>query len=504
MTFDIETDVLIVGGGIMGSAVAALLRETDPDLDIVMVDAGDPIGDVVGRHLHESDDPEIWERYNQRVSSGIQGLYAGDETFRPAVGSREELELGMHRLATLGEDADEFSGAALAWNAGGMGVHWTAATPSPGSQERWGDESRWPQDLQTAARLLRITEGPLGPTVAGEHIVAALRRRFPDVPADRTPRAMPMAVTVQGDRRIRTGPATIFPPIAVGGDPAFRLLTGTLATALEHESDAVIGAQVHRHSDGETGRIRSLVTIVCADALRTPQLLFASGIRPEALGRYLNEHAFISNRVLLDLERFGLTLDDLPAIPEGETVTDSLWLPASAEQPLQAQIMARPYIDDDERPLAFGVGVSIYVPLDSRAENRIDFDDDTDIAGMPRMRVRFGYSDADGAAIADATEVMATIAADLGDWDRQNDSLLLAPGSSLHMTGTVRSGETDDGTSVCDPGGRVWGFRNLFVAGNGVIPTPMAGNVTLTGVVTAIRAAERITSLLARRTEVSA
>jgi choline dehydrogenase-like flavoprotein len=504
MTLDMETDVLIVGGGIMGAAVAALLRDSDAGLDIVMVDAGDPIGDVVGRHLHESDDPEIWDRYNQRVSSGIQGLYAGDETFRPAVESREDLELGMHRLATLGEESDEFSGAALAWNAGGMGVHWTAATPSPGSHERWGDEARWPRDLETASRLLQVTEEPLGPTVAGERIVAALRRRFPDVPADRTPRAMPMAVTVDGDRRIRTGPATIFPPIATADDPAFRLLTGTLATAIEHETDVAVGARVERLADGATGRIRALVTIVCADALRTPQLLFASGIRPTALGRYLNEHAFISNRVLLDLDRFGLALEDLPSIPPGETVTDSLWLPASTEQPLQAQIMARPYIDDDMHPLAYGVGVSVYVPLDSRADNRVEFADDTDIAGMPRMRLRFAYSDADRAAIADATEVMAQIAADIGDWDRQNDSLLLAPGSSLHMTGTVRSGETDDGTSVCDPDGRVWGFRNLFVAGNGVIPTPMAGNVTLTGVVTAIRAAEAVTSLLARRTEVSA
>ncbi|MCC4909216.1 GMC oxidoreductase [Microbacterium sp. cx-59] len=504
MTLDIETDVLIVGGGIMGSAVAALLREADPDLDIVMVDAGEPIGDTVGRHLHESDDPEIWERYNHRVASGIQGLYAGDETFRPVARSRDELELGMHRLATLGEDAEEFSGAALAWNAGGMGVHWTAATPSPGAQERWGEEDRWARDLETAARLLRITEAPLGPTVAGEPIVTALRERFTDVPADRTPRAMPMAVTVDGDRRIRTGPATIFPPIAVGGDPAFRLFTGTIATAIDHDIDAVIGARAHRYADGASGSIRALITIVCADALRTPQLLFASGIRPAALGRYLNEHAFISNRVLLDLDRFGLTLADLPAIPEGETVSDSLWLPASAEQPLQAQIMARPYIDDEGSPLAFGVGVSIYVPLDSRPENRIEFGDESDLAGMPRMRMHFSYSDADRTAIAKATDVMAEIAADLGEWDRASDSVLLAPGSSLHMTGTVRSGNIDDGTSVCDPGGRVWGFRNLFVAGNGVIPTPMAGNVTLTGVVTAIRAAESVTSLLARRTEVSA
>jgi choline dehydrogenase-like flavoprotein len=53
-------------------------------------------------------------------------------------------------------------------------------------------------------------------------------------------------------------------------------------------------------------------------------------------------------------------------------------------------------------------------------------------------------------------------------------------------------GPAGDDTSVCDPDGRVQGIRNLFVAGNGVIPTPMAANPTLTGMITAVRAARAI------------
>jgi choline dehydrogenase-like flavoprotein len=44
-------------------------------------------------------------------------------------------------------------------------------------------------------------------------------------------------------------------------------------------------------------------------------------------------------------------------------------------------------------------------------------------------------------------------------------------GMHYHYLGMVRMGERDDGTSVCDPHSRVWGFENLFVGGNGVIPT---------------------------------
>jgi choline dehydrogenase-like flavoprotein len=55
-------------------------------------------------------------------------------------------------------------------------------------------------------------------------------------------------------------------------------------------------------------------------------------------------------------------------------------------------------------------------------------------------------------------------------------------------------GLVDDGTSVCDRDGRVWGFDNLFLAGTGVIPTPVVCNATLTGMVTAVRAARASTA----------
>ncbi|GAA1687696.1 GMC family oxidoreductase [Microbacterium sediminicola] len=489
------TDVLIVGGGIMGAAVAALVRAERPEAQITIVDAGPAIADGSGHHLHETKDPELWEQYNEKVSIGIQGLYAADQPATERATALSDLEPGMHRIAALGHDSAQLPGAAVGWNVGGMGVHWTAATPWPEEAERFGDPDRWDRDLEIARDVLRVTASPIGPTTAGQHVLDALTAHLGHMAAPgRLPQAMPMAVRDVDGRLVRTGPAVIFPPIEVGGDEHFTLVSGQIVTELVHDGATVRGARTKDITTGEVTEIAAAVVVVAADALRSPQLLWASGIRPAALGTHLNEHAFVTNRVLLDLDRFGIALEELPGYRDGETVSDSLWVPVNSPAlPYQCQVMNRTYIDDDANPLAYGVGVSVYVPTEVRAENRIVFsDEDRDIAGMPVMRAEFSWSEADLALIEQAGDFMAGIAERLGEWNRETDSQVLPAGSSLHYTGTVRAGDSDDGTSVCDHSGLVWGFDNLFVAGNGVVPTALVCNSTLTGTVTAVRAAEAV------------
>jgi choline dehydrogenase-like flavoprotein len=499
MSHHLDADVLIVGSGLMGAAVARRLRDEQPDLRILMVDGGPVIGSTPGQHLHDVPEPHIWQRYNQRVASGIQGFYTGTAPTSDVGATLVGVEPGMYHLSSIGQQAQEMPAAAVAWNVGGMGVHWTAATPTP-----WGEEvpqflagEQWDADLASATQMLRVTEEPFPPAGPGVATLEVLHRIFDGVSAPgRTARHMPMAVQLdeQGVRR-RTGPNTIFAPVGDRSlDPHFTLLPGTQAVRLLHDGGEVRGVEVREVATGAHQELRATVTVVCADAIRTPQLLFASQIRPTALGRYLNEHAFLTGRVLTDLDRLGLGLDDLAPMADDEFMSEHLWVPHSgAEQPFHLQIGNQVHIDEDRRPLAYSVGLGFYVPTEIQADNRLEFSEkETDAAGMPRISVRFSYSDNDLRLIQRAREMQQVTADALGPFDPETESALLPAGSSLHFTGTVRMGLVDDGQSVCDTDGRVWGFDNLYVAGNGVLPTALACNSTLTGMVTAVRAARAV------------
>jgi choline dehydrogenase-like flavoprotein len=501
---DPPADVLIVGSGIMGAAVARMLRDADQRMRILMIDGGPVVGTVPGLHLHDSTEPEIWSRYNERVAVGIQGMYTGADVTPDITGELRSVRPGMYHLSAMGADAAAMPAGAVAWNVGGMGVHWTAATPWPAGNERFdlGDPDQWDADLGQARSVLGVHPGPLGPTEPGRAVLGVLEELFGAVSAPgRRPQVMPMAVEPRESGPLpRTGPGRIFPALTTGADPAFELRPGTLTLSVRRDGTRATGARVREIATGREYDVTAGTTVVCADAVRTPQLLFASGIRPEALGRYLNEHAFVTGRVLMDLDRFGLSLDELPRALPGEFATDSLWLPQNgAAQPFHGQIMNIAFVDETGRALAYGVGLSLYTPVESRPENRLAFSEtERDVTGLPRITVEFSYSETDRALIREALDRVREIAVRLGPFDPATESTVLAPGSSLHLTGTVRMGDSDDGTSVCDPDGGVWGVDGLYVAGTGVIPTSIICNATLTGVITAVRTARAVAARVAR------
>lgn len=485
----------------MGALVAQAVRTARRDVSIAIADGGPPLGPITGQHVHELENPDLWASYNALPAAGVPPVYTGFTPRNQVASNLADVEPGMYFLSDFQHDSGAMPGAALGWNGGGMGIHWTAATPWPYGKEvpTFIDPEEWASDLETAHDLLHVHPRPLAPTAEGNLVLERLTKVFGAL-ADpgREPQPMPMAVVPnRSGHATRVAPAIIFPPLQHGGDPSFQYLGQTVCLEVRHDGQRATGAHLRNSVTGEEHDLTANAVVVCADALRTPQLLWASGVRPPALGRNLNEHAFISGQVVVDLVRLGIDPRSITRPSRGETMTDVFWLPHSNErQPTQGQIMIRPVLADDlTTPVGLVTLLSWYVPMATHATNYLEFSsEEKDLVGLPKITVHFSRSDADQVALEAGRALQREAGDALGNFNLEVDSLVLPPGSSRHYTGTVRMGTANDGASVCDPDGRVWGMQNLYVAGNGVIPTELACNSTLIGAVTAVRAGRSATA----------
>jgi C-glycoside oxidase len=137
-----------------------------------------------------------------------------------------------------------------------------------------------------------------------------------------------------------------------------------------------------------------------------------------------------------------------------------------------------------------------------RFEDAVTFDDaEPDYRGFPNMTIEYELTEAEHTEIAAATERLRRAGNALGTFVAE--PRLMPNGSSLHYQGTMRMGDADDGTSVADPWSRVWGYENLVVGGNALIPTPTAMNPTLMSVAIAVRGARKAVEQLSTRTAAS-
>lgn len=504
-----QADVVVVGSGPVGTAAAVRLAQLRPDTSILVLEAGPWLTETPGlnaKNIADTDERSRVQLASQGPEQATYGVSALADRARAPIarGGKVLARPGTFLLDALTKDADGNSApngmkaAALSSNVGGMGTHWTCACPYPYGSERVSaiTDADWHRHLDTAKQFLRVTEQAYSVTSVGAKVLEGLKREYADAAAiGREPRPMPLAVQVDGDERIWTGPADIWEALPDGAHVSLR--AETLATALVHSDGHVTAVRVRDVSSGEEWQIAADTVFVAADSFRTPQLLFASGIRPEALGRYLNDHTQVMNLVDVDIP----AEDKRDAGASEDPVVGIYWIPFSDEHhPFHGQVMQFdlspvPLEDDYSSGTSREVvGLGYFLQKDIRPEDRVLFSDtEKDTYGMPRISVEYGYSAKDEALIEKARPYIQRSAAAFGTL-RGGEPMILEAGSSLHYQGTVRIGSTDDGTSVVDPDARVWGFDNLYLGGNGVIPTPTAGNPTLTSVAIAIRSAEAAAS----------
>ena len=510
------TDVLIVGSGPTGATYARIINDAIPDAKIVMIELGPKLANKAGIHVKNIQD----DKQREAAQIASQGPHKKPYPLitvseRANAVNRGELSIdllgrpGTHLVIEKGEDLDnnDMPAAACSTNVGGMAAHWTCACPKPGNSEciPFIPADEYEHAFSKAEALLSVTQQAFPESPEGIAIQNILGSIFnPKLSKDRQVQPMPLACKVDDNgKRYWVGSDVILGTLAAPDYKGnFELRTETMCRELYHQDGHITGALVEHLPSGTKEELKAKLVIVACDALRTPQLLWASGIRPKALGHYLNEHPFIFTFVELKEDLVDMTVaKGYDPTKRTEPTIGVFWVPFDAPgHPFHGQIMHM-----DVSPLKIEihgnpkhiVGLGWGCLKEIRYDDYIEFSEvEKDFFGMPKMTIKFGFTEKDKAAIESAKVEQAKAAAAFGKVIQEGEQTVMPPGTSLHYEGTVRMGERNDGTSVCDRYSKVWEYDNLFVAGNGVIPMATTSNPTLTSVAMAVSGAGKVVAML--------
>ncbi len=482
-------DVAIIGCGLIGSVAAHCLLTAGAS--VVLIDAGWPATIPPGSHLR-----------NLPACSADRGFYheLARTHLRPASITRpaDGTPAGSapmpegNGINAAQRVARNMAAASVTTLFGGMGTLWNGVAPRLDP-----DWERWPGI--TAAEWDRLYESAEAMLGVGLEASAGSRRQdfvLRALGGDTGAAPVPVAARrVPGHGLRWTGPAEILAGQAdMDGRPRPTILTQHAVRRLRHRGGRVLVAEAVDLATAAPVTISANVFLVAAGGIRTPALLWASGIGTEdgensPLGRYLSDHPVAYGQVALPAE--AVAGDDDRSDPDPFVVIEM-----TGGRPFHSLLLCEGY---DVRVMEGRVDDRLllslywYTKAEPRYENRVVFRGQaTDVLGLPQPTFEYALSRQERDLQRAAVEDLRLTGERLGTFLPGRAPRSLSPGSSMHVLGTTRMGEASDGHSVADTYGAVWGFENLYVGGTGLVPAATLTNPSLTACALAVRSAGRI------------
>jgi pyranose oxidase len=528
MADEMTVDVLIVGSGPIGATFARKLVEAGRS--VMMIDMGAQLSKRPGWHLKNS---FLYQRNIDQFSSVIRGhlhevsVPTNDTpvlTLDPGAFTVEfDKSPGfVHNNQNPDQDPDRnLPGAGVTYAVGGMATHWTCATPRHHPTMERSDvypAEEWDRLYDAGETLLNTHHHEFDASVRHNLVRDVLRSEYRELPEPYHVQNLPLAVerrTDQPDFVTWTGTDTVFGSL-IDGDldrEPFVLRSQHRCTRLvtTDSGASVAYAEVQDLSDWRTLHIKANAYVVAASAYLTPQVLYASGIRPAPLGRYLTEQPMAFTQIVLrqdhvdaivDDPRFAQRIrdhrqrhpEDVVPIPARDP-EPQVWIPVSEERPWHCQIHRDAFHYGELAPNVDGrliVDLRWFGIVEPRPESRLTFSDVfRDTFDMPQPTFEWILGEKDQRNQHQMMGDMLRAANALGGFLPGTEPQFVAPGLPVHVTGTTRMGTSPD-DSVVDTDSRVWGIDNLYLGGNGLIPRGSAANPTLTSVAMAVKATEHL------------
>jgi hypothetical protein len=434
-------DVVIVGGGLMGGVAAA--AAAGKGLRVRVLDAGLNRGNCFGEHLSIDPRMSFASPARDRLTNGL---------------------LLPIQTQVAGKRLDSFSvglgggGAGLLWN--GICERLDARTPEGRRfidscvSSGYAEAERRLSVIDSIDQLSALGGLPLRPL----RIAARKREHFVATP----------------------GPKEL-----LGGSQRVELSSGCVVKRLHHQGGIVKYVEAVDVVQRQFQTFSADSFIIAADAIRSPSLLAASGIRPEPgfpVGKWLGDHPLAIAKINPTTPE-GLALAGaLSAAPHHTGCSGAVFDQAS---PAGTRMILSSPGSSELSLYWYGVG-------HPNPSNRLEFTE-TDPG--------FGW---DGTVVQIEEKItpdeerawmMDDLVEAVGRWGEARKGWKprwLSIGSAYHYFGTLRSTASSADDGVTDFDGRVFGFSNLYVAGSARFPAPTSASPTLAAIAATLQTVSRL------------